>query len=212
MSCFCTEEEYLHAKSSTHSISTFALFYSYVVSNEGFDPWKDGIGNCYYLDPFFREWGEGRYSWQKNNKVSTDEAMVVIANALIDPNCSHKHLGIAALHFNETYSQKAYKALAYALSINTSLRTVTMADSERWGEICCNVHDYYYEYYDDYDFCPCYDASNGLFVKALTSNQSHNIYRIDHCCNAFGEEVEREIKALLKPGPVEATSKKRKAT
>jgi len=107
--------------------------------------------------------------------------MVVIANALIDPNCSHKHLSIAALHFNETYSDRAYKALAYALSlsINTSLQTVTMADLERWGENCCNYKNY----------CD-YDESNGLFVKALWSNQSHHIYRIDHCCNAFGEEVQ----------------------
>ncbi len=103
---------------------------------------------CYYCDPFFREWGEVGYGWQKMNKLSTDDAMVVIANALIDPNCSHKHLSIAALHFNETYSDRAYKALAYALSlsINTSLQTVTMADSERWGENCCN-----YKNYCDYD-------------------------------------------------------------
>ena len=138
------------------------------------------------------------------NKVNTDDAMIVIANALIDPNCSHKHLSIAALHFNETYSETAYKALAYALSINTSLQTVTMTAMDYCGEICCNFNDYY----DDEDD---YDTSNGLLVKALRSNQSHNIYRIDHCYSALGEEVEREIKALLKPCPAEATSKKRKA-
>ncbi len=191
---------------SAYSISTFSPFCSYIVNDEGIDPWKDGIGECYYCDPFFREWGEQGYSWQKMNNVSTDDAMIVIANALIDPNCSHKHLSIATLHFNETYSEKAYKALAYALSINTSLQTVTMADSEQFpGKICCNFTDYYFECGDDED------ESNGLFVKALTSNQSHNIYRIDHCCNAFGKDVEREIKALLKPCPVGAASKKRKA-
>jgi len=133
--------------------------------------------------------------------VSTDDAMTVIANALIDPNCSHKHLNIAGLHFNETYSERAYKALAYALSINTSLRTVTMADYERWGEYCCA--------YDEY-MSPYEDESNGLFVKALKLNHSHNIYRMNYCCKAFGRGVEREIKALLKPSPVKAASKSKR--
>ncbi|KAK1739839.1 hypothetical protein QTG54_009598 [Skeletonema marinoi] len=174
---------------------------NYVINDEGIDPWKDGIGNCYYCDPFFREWGEGGYSWQKSNRVGTDDAMIVISNALIDPNCSHKHLNIAGLHFNETYSEKAYKALAYALSINTSLRTVTMADYERWGEYCCA--------YDEY-MSPYEDESNGLFVKALKLNHSHNIYRMNYCCKAFGRGVEREIKALLKSRPVKAASKSKR--
>ena len=182
--------------------------YSYVVNDEGINPRKDG-SNCYYSDPFFREWGGGGESWQKMNKVSTDEAMIVIANALIDPNCSHKHLSIGALHFNEIYSEKAYEALAYALSINTTLRTVTM---DGWGDGCDqNCYDYCHCGDEDcYEFCPLADASNGLILKALRLNPSHKIYRFDHCYFAFGEKVEKEIKALLKPHPVEAASKKRK--
>ena len=198
----CKKFIYLCDWKSTHSVFIFPLYCSYVVNDEGRDPWKDGVGNCYYSDPFFRDWGEGGYSWQKLNKVSTDEAMIVIANALIDPNCSHKHLSIGGLHFNEKYSEKAYKALAYALSINTSLLTVTMSQSELWGESCCDWNYYF--------FSPLTDASNGMFLKALRLNPPHKIYRLDHCCNAFGEKVEKEIKALLKPHPVETSSKKRK--
>jgi hypothetical protein len=173
---------------------------SYVINDEGIDPWKDGVGKCFYCDPFFREWGGGGYSWQKNLGVNTDDAVIVIANALIDPNCSHKHLNIAGLHFNETYSEKAYKALAYALSINTSLLTLTMADYERWGEYCCE--------YDEY-MSPYADKSNGLFVKALKHNHSHNIFRMSYCCNAFGKGTEREIIALLKSRPVKVVASNR---
>ena len=174
---------------------------SYVVNNEGIDPWKDGVGKTFYLDPFFRELGEMGYSWQKNLGVSTDDALIVIANALIDPSCAHKHLNIAGLHFNETYSERAYKALAYALCINTSLQTLTMADYERWDEYCCN--------YDDY-MSPLADKSNGLFVKALSHNPGHKIVRMNSCCNAFGKGTEREIKALLKPRPVKMSTSKNK--
>lgn len=125
--------------------------------------------------------------------METDDAVIVIANALIDPNCSKKHLNIAGLHFNEIYSEKAYKAMAYALSINTSLLTLTMADSERWGEYCCG-YDEYMSPFEDYEY--------GLFVKALKHNDAHKIFRIGYCCNAFGKFAEREIKGLLKPRPV----------
>ena len=140
--------------------------------------------------------------------------MIVIANALIDPNCSHKHLSIGGLHFNEDYSEKAYKALAFALSINSSLLTVTM--NVGCGDFCGCNHNYQdcYKFCvcdrHCYDFCPLADASNGLILKALRLNPSHKIYRLDHCWYAFGEKVEKEIKALLKPHPVETSSKKRK--
>ena len=177
------------------------------MNNEGIDTWKDGVGECYYCDPFFRELGELGYSWQKNLGVSTDDAAIVIASALIDPECSHKYLNIDALHFNEEWSERAYKALAYALSINTSLLTFTMSGWERYYDNCC--------YYDEYDYdamSPSADESNGLFVKALKHNRSHNIFRMNYCCNAFGEETEREIKALLKSRPTEANDSEAKSS
>jgi hypothetical protein len=117
---------------------------------------------------------------------------------LIDPNCSHKHLNIDGLHFNEKWSERAYKAFAYALSINTSLLTLSMSGWERWGEGCCD------DGYDEWDgFDPLQDQSNGMFIKALKHNRFHNIFRMQYCSCAFGEKTESIIKALLKSPPTE---------
>lgn len=196
--------------------------YSYVVNEEGIDSQKKA--GCYYSDPYFRDCGGIGYSWQKNLGVSTDDAAVVIAHALIDPNCSHKHLNIDGLHFNEKWSERAYKAFAYALSINTSLRTLSMSGWERWGEGCCN--DGWDEVFFNRNmkndvwsgFDPFQDQTNGMFIKALKHNRSHNIFRMNYCSCAFGVKTESMIKALLKPRPTgaeaddeqEESSKRRK--
>ena len=126
---------------------------------------------------------------------------------MIDPNCSHKHLNIDGLHFNEKWSERAYKAFAYALSINTSLRTLSMSNWERWGEWCCD------DGYDEWDgFDPLQDQTNGMFIKALKHNHSHNIFRMNYCSCAFGEKTESMIKALLKPQPTEADDEEEKSS
>lgn len=207
----------LHKNISTHYLYLIQR-YSYVVNEEGRDPWPDG-SNCYYCEPYFRDCGEIGYSWQKNLGVSTDDAAVVIAYALIDPNCSHKHLNIDGLHFNEKWSERAYKAFAYALSINTSLRTLSMSGWERYGEGCCNDgwDDVFFNRNMEKDdvwsgLDPFQDQTNGMFIKALKHNRSHNIFRMNFCSCAFGHKTESMIKALLKSPPTEADDEGEKSS
>ena len=76
---------------------------------------KSNTTNCFHCDPFFTQTSD--CSWQQVHRVDSDDAAIVIASALIQPNCAHKHLNIAAMHFNATIGEVGYKALAYAIAI-----------------------------------------------------------------------------------------------
>jgi hypothetical protein len=129
-------------------------------------------------------------SWYENNNVDSDDAAAVIANALISPDCKYEHLDIAALHFNDNgFGEKGLKAMAYAISINTSLKSIVFAHEP--GECCCD------RYVDGYDVFN--DASNGLLLKALKHNKSTSLERLVLCPVAFGEETEYLMKQYLVP-------------
>ena len=161
------------------------LLISYVVNQEGTNPHRPGSG-CFHCDSFFTSTEDE--SWQKNLGLESDDAAIVISNALIDPNCSHKHLNIPALHFNDDFTERGYKAFAYALSINTSLESFTMLIQE-----CCYGGDY-----DDYA-----DRSNGLLAKALRHNRATSLQDMALCYVAFGCETCEEIKSILFPTKVD---------
>ena len=168
------------------------VFLSYVMNDEGTDPYppdsKHG-SNCFHCDGFFTS--TENESWQKVHGVDSDDAAIVIANALIGLDCAHKHLNIPALHFNDTVTEVGYKALAYALAVNTSLLTITMMQDECSG--ACASDDEW----DDWENVPYKDSSNGLFEKALQHNPSTNLQNMELCYNAFGKRTLLRLTSLL---------------
>ena len=94
-----------------------------------------------------------------------------------------------------------------------------MSGWERWDQGCCN--DGWDEVFfnrnmkkDDVwsGFDPLQDQTNGMFIKALKHNRSHNIFRMNYCTCAFGYKTESMIKALLKPRPTEADDEQEKSS
>ena len=186
---------------------------NYVMNEEGRDPYppdcKHG-GNCFYCDPFFTSTSD--FSWQRVHRVDSDDAAIVIAHALIQPNCVHKHLNIAALHFNATIGELGYKALAYAMAVNTSLRSITMLQDECYSGRCvsddqydCSITRYHYSW----ERTPYKDSSNGLFEKALLHNQTSNLQKLRLCYVAFGERTLLRLDSFMKDEKKVAAKRKR---
>lgn len=111
---------------------------------------------------------------------------------LID--CAHKHLNIAELHFNDAVTKKGYKALAYAIAVNTSLLSIIMIQDECYSGCC--VPKGQWDYYD-WDEHQGKDSSNGLFEKALRHNQSSQLQQLRLCYNAFGQKTISRLESLL---------------
>jgi predicted adenine nucleotide alpha hydrolase (AANH) superfamily ATPase len=75
------------------------------------------------------------------------------------------------------------------------------AEEHGWDEVFFNRNMEKDDVWSGFD--PFQDETNGMFIKALKHNRSHNIFRMNYCCCAFGYKTERMIKALLKPRPTE---------
>ena len=55
-------------------------------------------------------------SWQETNRVEADDTAIVIAHALIQPECRNEHLDLSGFRFNaKGFGERGYKALAYSM-------------------------------------------------------------------------------------------------
>ena len=185
----------------------------YVVNEEGTDPYPPDAkyADCFHCDSYFTQGSE--WSWQGLHKVDSDDAAIVIANALIQPNCAHKHLNIAAMHFNDTVSEVGYKALAYAISINTSLKSITMIQDECYSGGCVSEDQYdcpITRYHYSPESTPWKDSSNGLFRKALQHNRSTNLENLRLCYVAFGRYTCMNLDSFLKDSDAKVAAKRKR--
>lgn len=122
--------------------------------------------------------------WQTHNGVEADDVAVVIAHALTQPESEYQQLDVSALHFNSPgFGKRGYKAIACALSINTSLQSIKFAES---GYECVCGTDTNYE--DE-----TIDKSNGLFAKALQQNKDSSLQNLQLCQCSFGEQMMEEL-------------------
>ena len=109
-------------------------------------------------------------SWQDaHEEVDPDDIAVVIAYALIHPDCRCEALNTGAIHQDCTplsaFGKRGYKALAYALGLNTTLETFDM------GHLHCESANPFLCYSMYNEKCDK-DPSNGLFAKALLFNEN----------------------------------------
>ena len=112
----------------------------------------------------------GWVSWQDaHEEVDPDDIAVVIAYALIHPDCRCEALNTGAIHQDCTplsaFGKRGYKALAYALGLNTTLETFDMGHLHCEGANPFLCYSMYNEKCDK-------DPSNGLFAKALLFNEN----------------------------------------
>ena len=187
---------------------------NYVMNEEGQNPYPPEAAsirpNCFYCDPFFASNGWG---WHKLHRVDSDDAAIVIAHALIQPNCVHKHLNIVELHRGKTMGSVGYKALAFAMAVNTSLRSITTQDGDCNSRACVSEDQHMTEpgfdpsYHYDSRKTPNKDSSNGLFEKAFLHNQSSNLQKLRLCSVAFGTCTRWRLDSLME---VEKKAVKRK--
>jgi len=187
---------------------------NYVINEEGQNPYppESNRPDCFYCDPFFTSRGWG---WQKLHRVDSDDAAIVIAHALIQPNCVHKHLNIAELHCSKAIGSVGYKALAFAISINTSLRSITTQEGDCNSRDCVSEDQHMTEpgfdpsYHYDSRKTPNKDSSNGLFEKAFLHNQSSNLQKLRLCSVAFGERTLLRLDSFMKDEKKVAAKRKR---
>jgi hypothetical protein len=96
-------------------------------------------------------------SWHRLNVVEADDLAVVVSHALAQPGCKYRHLDLAAIHFNdEGFGERGYKAIAYALTLNTFLKAIEFAYEDGCRHYEAGVYS---------------DLSKVLFRKALEHNK-----------------------------------------
>jgi hypothetical protein len=113
-------------------------------------------------------------SWHRLKGVEADDLAVVLSHALAQPGCKYRHLDLAAIHFNDKgFGERGYKAITYALALNTFLKAIEFANHEGW--------DYY-----EYEAGGYADLSKGLFRKALEHNKNSSLETLVVCHSVFG--------------------------
>ena len=123
--------------------------------------------------------------WLEEEVFNEDDAAIVIAHALIQPECNYQDLDISS--FIPDIDEEGYKAIAYALSINTSLKSIVFSDGE-----CC--YDRIKENPDTLN-----DITEGLFLQAIRYNVNSSIEELVLCPKKFGDSVLEALKEI-KPG------------
>lgn len=118
-------------------------------------------------------------------KLKADDVAVAIANALIQPKSKCRSLGVSSLHSD--FGSLAYRALGYALSVNTSFEEINFTGRHRHRSGCCSNEN------DEHR-----DLSGGLFARALTHNRQSALKTLVLCPSAFGSETRQKLE-LVKP-------------
>ena len=117
------------------------------------------------------------------------------------------------MHFNATIGEVGYKALAYAIAINTSLRSITMLQGECYSGRCVSDEQYdcpITRYHCSWERTPFKDSSNGLFLKALQHNQSTSLEKMELCYVAFGEMTKSHLDNFMKESDAKPAAKRKR--
>jgi len=146
--------------------------------------------------PFFKR-STNNNTWFLDYQVDKDDVAVVIAYALMQPNCQYEHLDLSAMHHCCLHCSRrgvgfgflGYKALAIALSVNASLKTIVFSDD---CETCNTLL---------VDRCSKrerdeMDVTQGLFAKALKFNVNSGLKKMVVCPRGFGANVCKELVGL----------------
>jgi len=145
--------------------------------------------------PFFQR-STNNNTWFLDYEVDKDEVAVVIAYALMQPNCRYEYLDVSALHHcclhcshGAGFGCVGYKALAIALSVNTSLKTIVFSDDCATCKLLL-LDDCAMKEREEMD------VTNGLFAKALKYNVNSGLKKMVVCPRGFGANICKELVAL----------------
>ena len=146
--------------------------------------------------PFFKR-STNNNTWFLDYQVDKDDVAVVIAYALMQPNCQYEHLDLSAMHHCCLHCSRrgvgfgllGYKALAIALSVNTSLKTIVFSDDCETCNVLlvnrCSKRER-----DEMD------VTQGLFAKALKFNVNSGLKKMVVCPRGFGANMCKELVGL----------------
>ena len=107
--------------------------------------------------------------------LDLDDVLIVIAHGLVQPGCKLQHLDLSNLGHStrndKPFGYKGIKALCLALSINKSLRSIKMFETQ-YEYVCC-PGGWYDDEEDPYD--RTVDVSRGLLLKAIRHNKKSKL-------------------------------------
>ena len=135
-------------------------------------------------------------SWQDaHEEVDPDDVAVVIAYALIHPDCRCEALNTGAIHQDCTplpaFGKRGYKALAYALGLNTTLMIFDME------HLHCESANPFRCYCMDCDKRDK-DPSNGLFAKAIKFNENSALESLHLPEELFGDSRRERMDTTIR--------------
>ena len=126
--------------------------------------------------------------------LDLDDVLIVIAHGLVQPGCKLQHLDLSNLGHStrndKPFGYKGIKALCLALSINKSLRSIKMFETQ-YEYVCC-PGGWYDDEEDPYD--RTVDVSRGLLLKAIRHNKKSKLKALYLCPRAFGIGPVRELR------------------